>query len=285
MAVREVIHVATPIVEGGNRVIASPFQFAMTGEDNLRLSVANSLVGVTVNLDGRFLDQDNKIQAFSYTFTPTADRLVTSMRIPMGRGFVLNLTSYARTGAPKIGQTFVKVDVIRGFSGATIALGTMLQGYVAANQSLGWPGSPIQSSLDGGGFIRFFNGTMPGPGAEISETVPTGARWEVLRVLAGLQASAAAANRYIRFDFYSGGFINARTGSGTPQTAGQNTIYSWGQNYPFSYDPVNLLHTQPFTLHSQLLAGQSFQTEVLNMQAGDQWSQPRTYVQEWLEVD
>jgi hypothetical protein len=285
MAITERTFIAAPIADAGNRVIASPFQFAVDGTDNMRLSVANSLAGVVVALDGRFLDDAGVITAFHHTFTPTADRMVTSKVLALGKGFVLNLTCYASEGAPRIGQTFVKLDVIRGFSGATIALGTMLQGYITTKQALGWPGSPITSSLDGGGYGRAFVGSDPGPGTQIVETVPAGARWEVFSFAAELATSGTVITRQPHLLIDNGGKVCFR--SPNPGTIGGAAVlrFYWAVDTPLATvidatAPLAGIGTLP-----ELLAGYRVTTAITNGQPGDNWGEPYMMIREWLEVD
>ena len=284
MATERVI-VAAPSVDAGNRVIASPFQFWVTGEDNLRLSVANSLAGVVVRIDGRFLDDKSTIRAFSHTFTPTSNRVMTSQLFPLGSGFVLNLTVFASSGAPRIGQTFVKVDIVRGLSGATIALGTMLQGYVTSKQGLGWPGSPITSSLDGGGFQRAISGTLPAAGSPVVETCPTGARWQLIYISTRLVAGAAVANRlpYCYVQPSASGFGYYVAFPEVITASGARYMY-WASGSPYvalvaNQTTINL--PQPVVM----LAGGYVMVAADNMQAADQFTVNAYSVLEWLEVE
>src|SRR5213592_1900599 len=173
----ERVFVAQPLASAGGRIIASPFQFYVTGEDHLRVISVNSLAGVRLKLQGRFIDTSGKLDAFSYDHIPTSDRTATTTMHQLGVGAVLNLTVFASTGAPVSGQTFVIVQLTRGLGAAAIVLGTLLQGYVTSAQHLGWPGSPIVTSTAGEPLIRKIVGTTPGAGNNINETVPTGARW------------------------------------------------------------------------------------------------------------
>lgn len=164
MAAIERAFVASPVSSAAGRVIASPFQFYTTGEDNLRIVSSNSLAGVSLRVEARFIDPAGTISAQSWDHVPNSDRTPRTTDYRLGVGALLNLTVYASSGAPRIGQTFVMVQLIRGDAPAAIVLGTMLQGYVTAVQHLAWPGSPIQSSIEGGGYPRAIVGTTPAAG-------------------------------------------------------------------------------------------------------------------------
>src|SRR5262249_46183156 len=98
----------------------------------------------------------------------------------LGGGLVTNLSVFATAGSPLIGQCFVIVQLVRSLGVTAYVMGTMLQGYVTTTQNLGWPGSAIVSSTDGEPAIRDIVGTDPVAGAGWSETVPAGARWELV---------------------------------------------------------------------------------------------------------
>src|SRR5439155_18890058 len=122
----------------------------------------------------------------------------------LGKGAILNLTVFASAGAPLMGQTYVIVQLIKGLTGATIVLGTLLGGYLTATQALGWPGSPIISSTDGEGCTRLIVGTTPAAEANILETVPTGARWELLSLEASYVQGAGGVATPISFTLDDG---------------------------------------------------------------------------------
>src|ERR1700752_1622750 len=188
----ERVIVATPTQSAGGRIIASPFQFFFDGNTNLRIEGRNSLTGVTLRMQGLFFTERSNLEWFTRDVALTNDRMRTAQDFGMGKGFLQTLVVTAVGAAPVIGQTFTRVTVILGLGGATLVLGTMLQGYVTSQQGLGWPGSPIRSSLEEGGYLRAFAGTAPAAGAVVSETVPSGARWQVRTVGVRLTTDATA---------------------------------------------------------------------------------------------
>jgi hypothetical protein len=91
----------------------------------------------------------------------------------------------------------VTVDLVRGPGAVGGVTATLLQGPVSSLQRIAWPGSLLLSSLDVAGILRSITGTDPAAGAEISETVPTGARWRLRALAATLVTSATVANRTV----------------------------------------------------------------------------------------
>lgn len=280
----ERVFVAQPFPTAGSRVIASPFQFWSTGEDNLRVVSVNALAGVTLKIQGRFIDAAGVIGAASWDHTPASDRTVRSSEFPLGVGAVLNLVVYAGGATPKIGQTFVIVQLIRGTGAAAIVLGTLLQGYVTSTQALAWPGSPLENSVAGEPTVRHIVGTTPAAGVELSETVPTGARWEVLTFRVALATSATVATRRAFLTIAHAGVGSMQYNPAGTQAASQNFSYEWAANMPVLYDGGNGICNQPLPARLMLQGGDSVHTVTTSLQAGDQFNSIWYSVREWLEV-
>lgn len=267
-------------------VVALPF-LATEGEDNLRIITVCSVAGVAVTIGGRARASDGTLSAFAHVVAPPSDRSVLVTDVALAPGYLVNLAAYASAGTPKIGECFVIVQLIRGFSGATIVVGELLADYVTARQAVAWPGSPIRSSIEGGGCIKTFEGTQPAAGADIFETVPDNTRWELIAVRAVLTCSSTAANRkaqlFIRDQVagsYAAGFTRFVSAS-----ANQQHFHYWGR----SVDEVNVQTENwwaiPLPHDVILLATHQVRIFALAMQAGDQWTAPFLHVREWLEVD
>lgn len=266
------------------RLAPSPYSFEFTGEDALRLTVHNSVVGVRVAAHYRLKPPTGPVVANAFRLTPASDRTASMTEFAMADGYLLNVTAFAEAGSPRIGQTFVKLEVIRGRSPAGIVLGTILQDYVTAQQPIAWPGSPLRSSVEGGGTLRLITGTDPAAGVEISETVPAGARWELLTLRAPLVTGAAAGTRRPRLTIDDGttgyvfipspGTVGANDTRNFYWTAGlaQDTVFDTGQN--IAGLPTPLL----------LLAGHRIATDTSSIQAGDNYAAPIYTVREQLEA-
>jgi hypothetical protein len=279
--------IAQPTASAGGRVISSPFQFYTTGEDRLRVTSFNSLPGVALKIQSRFVDSAGKVQANADDHVPLSNRTARITEHELGNGALLNLTVFASAGAPQIGQTFVIVQLIRGASAAAIILGTLLQGYVTASQHLGWPGSPIQLSTEGQGSLRSIAGTNPAIGAEINESVPTGARWQFISALINFTASANVATRCPRFAFFDpaiGQYLGVYT-SGLSITASQNVANTWAAGMGTALYESFFIPLTPLPTDTPLRAGTQFRTLTAGMQANDQYTGITYYTREWLAVE
>lgn len=278
---------AEPIPSAGGKVIASPFQFYTTGEDRLRIVSANSLTGVTIAIHSRFLGLDGTILANAWTHTPNADRTLVTTDFELGAGAILNLTVFAGAGSPKIGQTFVIVQLVRGVGTAAIVLGTLLQGYVTGTQQLAWPGSPIQDSISGGGYIRSIVGTKPAKNASVTESVPTGARWELLAVRCEFDPDATDTQRDLVLQMTAPGIgsVAFLVNGQTAVADDTGDVFSWAQGAQNTKTTVGqFIGSGAAPMRYVLQAGDNFTIFRTNAGPNDQFQAPIYTVREWLEV-
>lgn len=280
----EQVFAATPVSAAGGRVIASPFQFYTTGEDNLRVVTSNSLVGVRLKIQGRFIDSAGRIGAASWDHAPTSDRSVTHDDYSLGVGAVLNLTVFASAGTPQIGQTFVIVQLVRGIGPAAIVLGTLLQGYVTSSQGLGWPGSPIQSSIEGGGYLRTIAGATPALGAISTETVPTGARWQLLTYRARTTTNALGGPRGGNVLISDGANLLVQSINPLVINPSESTRWFWAVGMPIDSTSVPFQATAGLPTDLPLSAGHQIILFATGFDPGDQFTEIFYRVREWLEV-
>lgn len=261
----------------------SPSAVYMRIDDNLRVTAYNALASVTLNIRSRVLSLDGTIQASDDRLVPSTARAASSLVLVTDEGWLLGGEVFVSGAAPLVGQTYVVVEVVRGSSGAVTPLQVIAAGYATAKMPLVFPSSPIASSLDGVGALRSITGTTPGAGVDISESVPTGARWELLAFHALLTSAVAAANRVVQLTLDDGTTIYARVSNQQNQAASLAWRYSWAAGVPL-LNPGNLLvvhGTLPVNL--RLGAGHRARTATTAIQAADQWSEVQYLVREWIE--
>lgn len=282
----DIIPVSLPGVRprGIDRALITPSSLFLAGDENLRVLSWNTAPGVTIRLRVRFVLPDGQMQWLEYLHTPTTDRAVKKEVFPVSGGVITNVSIQSASGTPRVGQTFVSVGVTKGDAQTAPTFGVLLQGYVTTNQSLAWPGSPVTTSLDGGGYVRTFSGTTPAVGNQIIENVPTGARWELLSVLTVLTTAAGGSNRRPQIALSDTGVISAivpAPGSVAPSSA---VALNWlsGLSYATAIDPLYVVGS--IGVGQPLLAGQTLTVAAVNLAAGDQFQAPVITVREWLEA-
>lgn len=262
----------------------SPSNFLFTGEDLLRVSSWNSKAGVTLKVQGRMWDLRHKrILPFGFDHTPNSDRTAKHEVKDIGQGLLLNLSVFADAGSPVMNQTFVRVQVVRGQNVAYV-LGTLLQDHVANGHDLSFPGSPIRRMSEGPGVLRFVQGTNPAAGAEVAETVPTGARWQLQAFRAELATDGTVVNRRPRLQLADSSTFWLTIPAPGVIAASQSDQFYWtaGLAQDTVFDADAKIAGLP--VPADLPAGHRILTATDNLQAGDNYSGPLFVVREWLEV-
>lgn len=254
----------------------------MTGEESLRIRSFNSAAGVTLALEGRVLRPEGSIDPMSNPHAPNTDRTAATSVIAVGAGWIQHLSVRATAGAPRVGQCFVVVEIVRGQAGAMQPLGVVLQGYVTDTSGLAWPGTPMQPSIDGAGVIRSIAGADPAAGAEWSETVPTNARWRLLGVDAALVTDATVANREVVLTIDDGAAIVAEVAAGTAQAASLTRRYSFARGVQRGAPAASTIINGPAP-DAMLMGGYRVRSVTTALQAGDNWGAPQLWVEEWIE--
>lgn len=275
---------ATPFVSAGARVIASPFQFVADVDTAIRVVSVCSAAGVVLAVQGRRFDERGQLQVITETHTPASNRTTTTTTFKPGAGALLNLTVFAAQGAPLVGQCYVMVQLLRSTGATAIVLGTLLGGYVTSTQALGFPGSPVMSSTEGEPVSRAILGTTPAAGAEWIETVPTGARWELLSVFYGFTADATIAQRISDLVLRSSATNFLRLLSNASIAAAETWAISWAPNLPSIIYAGLFAAAASLPQRPILRAGDTFGSVTTGIQAGDQYTAPRYILREWLEV-
>lgn len=260
----------------------SSSSFFFDGQDRIRLRTFGSVASVILALEGRFLGADGRLQAFAETHTPSSDRTVATSLYPFGEGFLLNVSFRATTGTPRVGQVFAILDIVRGLGTIIQPLAVLFQGYVTDTQTFGWPGSPVRASIDGPGVLRSITGTDPAVDTEISETVPTNARWRPLAIAFTFVTGAAAATREVALTFSDGTTVFARVPAGTSQIISLTRLYSAFHQADRLVNVADLTIVFPLP-RIDLQGGFVIATVTTARNALDNFGAPQLLVEEWIE--
>ena len=240
-------------------------------------------VADVLELFARVLLPDGTIvpQRFRTTATSSA-RAINTFVFQLTEGFLLDLTVTDPLGVPRRGQLFVQVYLGRGVATDFVPVALLVSDYLTASQALAWPGGILRSSLEGPGILRAIAGTNPAAGVEISETVPTNARWRFVSLRATLVAAAVAATRTvsIRVDDGSTPYFSAT--ANIDQIISQTVVYTASAlGFAGSTTPLEAVIPMPPAL--LLLQGHRFRTSTYALDPGDNWGTPQYLVEEWIE--
>lgn len=262
--------------------IAAPSAVYLTGEEFLQLSSLANAAGVTLTVAGRVLRPDNTISRIQFTHAPNSNRTIATQRVGLPEGWLLGLRVTASAGTPAAGAVWVNLELVLGNTGATLTDQTLGFGFVTANTPFAFPLSVNTLPLEGPGNLRSITGTTPGAGVEISETVPTGARWQILAFRAQLLTAIAAANRAPTLTLDDGANLYHQANQGAPVPASTLSSLSWGPGAGVNTGGNTSILTAGLPVDIRMGAGHRLRTVTANIQAADQYSAVQYLVREWM---
>lgn len=264
--------------------IAGTVQRYLTGAETIRLTVFNSAANVRVQLAGRrFPYGGDTVSEFATQLTPTTNRLATVLDFTPGEGWLLGLSVRVAAGSPLDGQTYCVVEIGNGAGSTFQAFDTLIADTVTAAHRVAWPGSPVRGPLDGPGALRTILGTNPGAGNEIAETVPTGARWQLMSLRVQLVTSATVANRIPELAIDDGTSTWFQSANSVSQVASTTVRYSFGSGYGSLVNGSGNEQSRGLPTPLFLGGGYRLRTSTSALQVGDVFSAIVYNVREWLE--
>ncbi len=258
-----------------------PIAMRLTGNDRGLLTCYNSVSGAVVSLFSRILSVDGKLVEVQQDFTPAATRAAVTQPWEPGDGFLLSLMLQT-TSAVKRGQLYCRVDLQRGLQTVPLIYATLLNDYVHLGYRPTWPFAVQQAPTSGPGVLRSINVGNPAAGADWVQTVPTGARWRLLSVIATFATGAAARNVSIVLDDGATTYFQQGNG-GVTQAATTTQTYNYAAGLVMSGTAGSgaSLNSAPLPIWAILPAGHRIRSAVAG--GTDQWSAIQLLVEEWIE--
>lgn len=184
---------ASPII--GRGLVASSFQYYLTGVESLRVVMQSLVAGVKLELACRLWRESDRAVVLSRELIDSGTGIPTPVttEYALDAGALLNVRLGVASGTPAHGAIWVRVQLIQGAGAAAVVVGTLLQGFVSTSNDLGWPGSPIEKQDSASGFVASHAGAA---GANISAlTIGARERWRPICGRFTYTASGAAGNR------------------------------------------------------------------------------------------
>lgn len=211
-----------------------------------------------------------------------ADHSTSSDRSLSSEAFAITapprlLTVRAASTGVKRGTCFVRISLrVEG-----VVMATLFADYVTDTVAPAYPNGRVSSSIEGPGLIRSITGTDPAAGVEISESVPTGALWQLLGLSFTFIADATVASRETHTVIDDGTTILYQSGPSALVAASGASRFSLSGLQAFSSS--SSLRALPFNSPNfKLLAGYRIRTSTVNLQAGDNYATPQLLVEEWI---
>jgi len=263
-------------------LVQPPARVYMELDDRLYIRSRNSLAAVTLRIAGRILLPDGDIVPFNFEHTPATDRSASLESFRIAEGFLLSAVVFPSAGAPQRGQTFVELGFLRGLDAANSIVDVLAKDYVAEAEPLGFPGSPIRSSIEGPGAIRSITGTDPAAGVELSDPVPTDARWKLREYRVALVTDVTVANRVALLEITDGTTVVHLSRGTSSQTASQTIFYNHVLQGLFE-GTINLSQSHNILPDILLGAGFLIRSNTVGIVAGDNYGAAQLLVEEWIE--
>jgi hypothetical protein len=230
----------------------------------------------------RVLRPGGYVDTSYYQHQPNADRSRATTYHDLAEGHLLTAMVLATGLLYKRGQCFVNVGLQRGEGAVGIYHHQLIAGYVTSCSALVWPWAQIQSSVEGPGLIRRDAWTDPAAGAEISVTVPAGARWRLHSIRFVFVTDATALNREVDLVIDDGATTLLIIEPPALQGAGGTRGYNYGADFP-SLNALTQEFLIPLPVGLILIAGYRLRTVTVNLQAGDNYGAPQVMFEEWIE--
>ena len=183
------------------------------------------------------------------------------------------------TAPVRRGECYVRVTLLMG----GFPVGVLSSCYLTDSKTISYPPGQFESWTDGEGLIRAVNIANPAAGAEISTSVPTNTRWQLLGARFVLTCDANAANRRVTLIIDDGTNETLADSAGALQTANQARNYSFADGIPADtgFIGAELRVAIPTTL--KLFQAWRIRTSTAALQVGDQFSSIYLVVMEWIE--
>lgn len=286
MARERIVQASAPLPASSGTIPATPFQYYVTGEESLVLNVWSSAV-CRVVVSGRWYRAAAGIEVFRHDHLTNGDPSTPqAFQMRVQEGYLLNCAIEVEGAVVMRGQCFAQLVIGRGSGAAFVKLGTVLQGYVGSSKFLGFPGSPLEDSLEGPGFQQIATVANPAAGAEWSTLPGVSRLWRMRYVYFELTTAGGGANRDVFLRLRRNGIstIAAIHGSDTHPPA-TLLVYSFQPGValitPTRGGLISGCLPTPFFVHNFDHLG----SLTSGIAAGDQHANIRLGYEEWLITD
>lgn len=140
-----------------------------------------------------------------------------------------------------------------------------------------------QQIPDEQGRLRVVTVANPGAGLDVAIVQDARVRWKVLALRLLYVADANVANRAVELVFTVGGLEVMRIGATTPHVAGLTRIHQWYMSDRASPQSGSTVQNEHIPIGLLINNGTTISTDTGNIQVGDQISDVRMMVEEWIE--
>jgi hypothetical protein len=254
----------------------------VTADDLISVYSSTNYSNVAMALVYRLLLPDGKVSVNYFNFFVGNTSSTNLNQFPLTEGFLLSVLVYGffNSGLRAI---FCQVQLNRTRQTPPISTSVLCSGYPSASVPISFPFGVNTNNWDATGNIRAVTGTAPSVGNNINEVVPATSRWRINSCRFVFTTSAAVGNRDVYLYLVSSGLplVNILMNTSS-QTAGLTWDYTAGSNMAQVTAVSQRYCSNSIPPTVILSGGDSIQTSVVGMQAGDQLSYPFYQFEEWL---
>lgn len=267
--------------------VPAPTELYVSGDAQIRLRVTNWLSAFPPSFNFTYkliLSDTGVLTTFEQLVQLTAGTTQVQL-FALQEGFLLSAEVQSGSAANR-GQVFVVAEIVRG-SGADLKFERVLfADYVVTGQSIGFPTSGVQQSVNGRGFLHIINSGGFGAGAEVLMSPGANERMQLIGVNLTFVTSAAAGTRTPELRLLrntSAGLILAQR-IPIPGTLGPTTTTSL-QYLVSGPQPVlnNGVILMPLPAGMLLESSDELVTVTGALQAGDQYTVASFYGESWVD--
>lgn len=216
--------------------------------------------------------------SFAEQHTTNADRSRATDTFQL-HGAPINISAYPIAVPVRRGECYIRVTLLA--DGEPVL--RLFAAYLTDGKTLTWPPGVHEGFTEGPGLIRSIGGTNPAAGAEISEAVPTNARWLVRGLYGQLIVDATVANRLVTLVLDDGTNVIYKIPDAAAQTASTTWDYYMSLLGESRVGATGASQIALMLPNLFLSGGYRVRTITVNLQAGDDYGAPRLEVEEWIE--
>jgi hypothetical protein len=251
----------------------------------IRIQETSNIGGVAIQYGFRRGTVDGQVLPTRAQLLSAGDLVTHTQDLQLGGGLLYNVTVATELGIGEF-SIFVQVFLIQGTGPNAIKLACLVAGYITGTQSLGWPGSPVQNSIEGNGRTRQILLANPGLGHDLTVSVPLNTRWRFQAFYALFQADGTAGARQPFFNIVGtlGATLLFMPWPSTIGLGGASHCMA-GEAYPWVTAPGNQNQMLPTPAALDLGPNAIIRTFVSGMALGDAWLNGSIAVLEWLECN
>lgn len=270
-----------PFATFGSQQLAPPSPLYVTVDDQIVAYTNSRQNGSAMLFRARVMETSGRITSVETRWTNQIGTELFGHPLTLIEGWILSATLEDATGTMEVGELYASLRIVRAYGVNNVTQQVLCSGYVTGSRPLSWPGSGLESTRDGKGYLRVVLGTNPAAGVQVQETVPSMAIWRLISMRVVYVTDATVANRNLNLTIDDGANVYFSLEHNTVATASATWLFTLAVGATDGYRSTFEMHNN---LPDNLIlpAGHRITINARNFTAGDDFAAPVMYVEEWL---